>query len=403
MMRRAAIHAQLDAAAAESRVTVICGLPCVGRSTLLREWSARHPEARICQDLSELNGGGGLLIFDHVDTVHADHFIAGFRNLETKESPTRLFVAPLDLEAVAKIRLALAGKARLIEVAPLQPFEVAKTTQVLLHAAGPDLNASITPVSNNVAPIGPDRHWLRGGFPESLFADSDAGSQRWRRDMMKTLLERDYTHWQVPQSYRIQDALRYLANRNSDEFDSNVSGIGKLAEFKSAVHVLEKLGLVRRLFNFPAGSNESLTRKPKLYVRDTGILHAMLDIETAELLRADKDVGASFESYAIEALILAAGEGCSAQFYRAESSNGADEIDLILNFPAQNNRIVAIECKTKAGRPPESGFFHGCEVVKASEKFVVHAGQTPDLNGQVHRLDLNSAIKRVATIASGLE
>ena len=221
--------------------------------------------------------------------------------------------------------------------------------------------------------------------------------------MIKTLLERDYTHWKVPQSYRIQDALCYLANRNSDEFDSNPLGIGKLAEFKSAVHVLEKLGLVRRLFNFPAGSNESLTRKPKLYVRDTGILHAMLGIETAEQLRSHKNAGASFESYAIEALILAAGEGCSAQFYRADGSNGADEIDLVLNFPGQNNRVVAIECKVGADRPPRRGFFPGYEVVKASEKFVVHAGQTPDRNGAVHRLDLNSAIKRVATIASGLK
>lgn len=117
-------------------------------------------------------------------------------------------------------------------------------------------------------------------------------------------------------------------------------------------------------------------------------------------LRKHEQVGASFESYAIEALILAGGERCRAQFYRAKGEKGEDEIDLVLSFLGQTDSAIAIEFKIGTDERPKRGFYAGCEVIKPSDRFVVHSGQDSHVDRDgLERLDLIAAVKRVTDIA----
>lgn len=401
MNRRAAFHAQVTTAASRRGVTLVTGLPRVGRTTLLDEWLRGHPEARKCHKVSEIGGGGRIFVLDHVDEHTVDELAELARKLEAETNPAHLFVLPIDLKTSARIQQKLTGMIETIHLAPIQPLDAMEMTSPSSQEESPDLGALITSIPTNAAPIEPDRHWLRGGLPESLYADSDSSSLGWRlKRLIKGLVELDYSEWGVPRYYRFSDVLLYLANQNSGEFDDNVIPFGSRAEFKAAVHVLERVGLVRRLFNFPAESNVSLGKKQKIYVRDTGILHAMLGIETVARLRKHEHVGASFESYAIEALIQAGGERCRAQFYRAKGDRGEDEIDLVLSFFGHPHAAAAIEIKVGTDERPKRGFYTGCEVINPLDRFVVHSGQASrvDRDG-LERLDLISAIKRVTEIA----
>jgi hypothetical protein len=110
-------------------------------------------------------------------------------------------------------------------------------------------------------------------------------------------------------------------------------------------------------------------------------------------------IGGSFESYASESLILAGADRCGAQFYREKGREGEDEIDLILNFPSQGGRLVAIEFKVGTNQSAKKGFYSACAALNVRDRFVVHSGDEPYLGNPVDRLDLKTAIAHVAGIA----
>lgn len=104
MNRRAAFHEQVTAAASRGGVTLVTGLPRVGRTTLLDEWLRDHPEARECHEISEISGGGRTFILDHVDESAADEIAKVARSLEAANNPAQLFVLPIDLKTGARIQ-----------------------------------------------------------------------------------------------------------------------------------------------------------------------------------------------------------------------------------------------------------------------------------------------------------
>jgi len=401
MTRRASALKQLDAAVEQSGVTVVRGLPRVGRSSFLAEWQSRHTNAKRCETIDDVKVEPGVFVLDHVDLSSADAIIAITRAAEEARLRTRLVIAPNDLATAEYLRTKLPGVVGAIEITPLRVEEVAAEAWTQFAATGPVDAVPTASMPINQEAIDPNRHWLRGGFPESLEAESDERSLAWRRAMLDGVLARDYTEWNVERAFPLADVLRWLANQNGSELDENGCSFAKRQELKSAVYVLERLGLVRRLPNFPAGSNSSMAKKQKVFVRDTGVLHALLGIETSTQLRSHSGIGESFESYATEALILAADGRCGAQFYREKGREGDDEIDLVLDFPSQNGRLVAIEFKVGQERKAEKGFHNGCAAlgVKDQDRFVVHSGDRPMLNQPVPRLDLKSAIERIAGIA----
>jgi predicted AAA+ superfamily ATPase len=136
------------------------------------------------------------------------------------------------------------------------------------------------------------------------------------------------------------------------------------------IDLLSDLLLVRRLSPFHANIGKRLVKSPKVYVRDSGLVHALLDIGDYNMLAGHPIRGMSWEGFVIENLINVAPYRTLPSFYR--TSAGA-EIDLILEFP--NGHIWAIEIKSSLTGKPSKGFYHAIEDIKPDKCFVVCAGE----------------------------
>lgn len=218
-----------------------------------------------------------------------------------------------------------------------------------------------------------DDLWVRGGFPESLLAANATWSLRWRQDFIRTYLERD-----IPQfGPRIAaETLRrfwgMLAHHqggllNTAQFARNLGVDAKTAA--SYLDLLVDLLLVRRLPPWHANLGKRLVKSPKVYVRDSGLVHALLNIPDKETLLAHPVVGQSWECFVIENLITSAPDGVQAYFYR---SNGGAEIDLLLAWP--DGTLWAIEIKRSLTPKLERGFHAACTDLNPTRKFVVYPG-----------------------------
>lgn len=242
----------------------------------------------------------------------------------------------------------LAGRVRYIEMPPLQLTEV----------GADQLNAL----------------WLRGGFPDSFMASSDQASMDWRLDFLRTYLERDIPALgpRIPAATlrRFWTMLAHvqggLLNAAALAEGLGVSGqtIGRYLD------LLVDLMLVRRLQPWHENVGKRLVKSPKVYVRDSGVVHALLSIGTIEGLLGHPVVGGSWEGFCIEALLAAAPTGTEPFFYR--TSAGA-ELDLVLRLPGGD--IWAVEIKRTTAPKVSRGFYVGAEDIKASRKLLIYAGE----------------------------
>lgn len=215
--------------------------------------------------------------------------------------------------------------------------------------------------------------WVRGGFPDSFLAVDDDLSLRWRQDFIRTYLERD-----VPQlGPRIPaETLRrfwvMLAHLQGGLLNAASLARSLGVDAKTIAKYLDlmvDLLLVRRLPPWHKNTGKRLVKSPKVYVRDTGITHALLGLRDKEELIGHPVVGASWEAYVIENLVNVAPEGTESGFYR--TSAGA-EIDLLLMLPG--NRVCAVEIKRSLNPKPAKGYFNACDDLKPDYMFVVYPG-----------------------------
>jgi predicted AAA+ superfamily ATPase len=218
-----------------------------------------------------------------------------------------------------------------------------------------------------------DALWLRGGFPESLTAPSNARSLRWRQNFIRSYLERD-----IPQfGPRIAaDTLRrfwtMLAHHQSGllnvaQLARNIGVDAKTAQ--SYIDLLCDLLLVRRLPSWHANISKRMVKSPKVYVRDSGLVHALLDIETKESLLSHMVLGASWEGFVIENLLSCAPANVQGYFYR---TSGGAEVDLLLVWPSGD--IWAIEVKRSLSPKVERGFHAACDDLLPTRKVVIYPG-----------------------------
>jgi len=377
-------------------------LPRVGRSALVSRWAEARSDTAVRTFTVGDKQIAPILIYDHFASVDVAEFVARFRAAEptTTALPIRFVIVPTDLDASERLRSELCGSILPLHIDPLQLDDALAEHSILPLAGGPHAELTATASPTNAPAYDLDRHWLRGGLPESLAADSDRDSFAWRRALLIALLERDYSRWELPRASPLPEILRWVANQNSGELDDTACPVATRKELRSALHVFDRLGITRGLANFPAGSTSSLSKKRKYYVRDSGLLHATLGIETITQLREHGSFGNSWEGYAVEALIRAAGNRCTSQFYRENINNLTDEIDLVLDFRPHSTRIFAIECKANPNRRVKAGFYRACGVIGATERFLVHSGPTTVLGDDIDSLDLGSALRRVAEFAA---
>lgn len=398
-MSRRQARAWLDTIVEQSRITVLHGLPRVGRSALLTAWYDDQVGVQRVRAHDIAACSAPLQVLDHLGGTDVALFVDAFRKIEASRR-TKYVIAPLDLAATRRLQEELPGNVQIVDLDPLQRHEVLADELEIAQPVAAETERISSPTASNRPVFDLEQHWLRGGLPESLEADSDLASLRWRLQMIDALLLRDYSRWGISPGIRIRDFLTWVAGQNGGEFDLDNPPIGKRADARAALTVLERLGVIRQLRNYPLRSPASLARKPKVHVRDSGLLHAVLGIETIDQLRRHSLMGESWEGYAIETLIHAADRPETAQFYREPGPYGADEIDLVFDFRQRNGSLVAVECKTSPGTPPRPGFYRAMTAIGATEGFVVHSGRDAEPNLKTPRFDLASARARIVELAS---
>jgi uncharacterized protein len=242
-----------------------------------------------------------------------------------------------------------------------------------------------------VPPEDINRLWVRGGFPDSFLAASDRASQRWRQDFIRTYLERDIPLLgpRIP-AETLRRFWTMLAHHqssllNAADFARALGVDGKTVA--SYLDLLVDLLLVRRLEPWHANMGKRLVKSPRIYVRDSGLVHTLLGLGTLDDILGHPVAGASWESFVIETLLAAAPQGTQANFYRTAA--GA-EIDLLLTLPGQ--RVWAIEIKRSLSPKPERGFYQACEDLQPARRIVVYPGnETFPLKDDVTVMPLKAA------------
>ena len=219
-----------------------------------------------------------------------------------------------------------------------------------------------------------NRLWLRGGFPESYLATSDAKSLQWRRSFIRSYLERDVglfaPRLSTPELRRL---WTMLAHQQCEQLNmaalSRSLGIDQKT-VKHYISLLSDLLLVRQLPAWHSNLGKRLVKTPKTYIRDSGLAHSLLEIPSLDSLWSHPVVGGSWEAFVVETITNRLGAGAQVFFYR--TSAGA-EIDLLIEWPHQD--LWAIEVKRSITPKLSKGFYLACEDLKPSRKLVVTPGQ----------------------------
>ncbi|MGQ0567253.1 MAG: ATP-binding protein [Gemmobacter sp.] len=253
-------------------------------------------------------------------------------------------------------------------------------SNVLLHQSAESLAGRVRYIEMPpllLDEVGEDRLndlWLRGGFPDSFQAESDRSSMTWREDSLRTYLERDIPALgpRIPAATlrrfwtMLAHAQGGLLNAAALAEGLGVSGqtVGRYLD------LLVDLMLVRRLQPWRENAGKRVVKSPKVFVRDSGLVHALLGLGSLESVLGHPVVGGSWEGFSIETLIAAAPAGTEHFFYRTAA--GA-ELDLVLRLPG--NAIWAIEIKRTTTPKVSRGFHLSVDDIKADRKILVYAGE----------------------------
>jgi len=354
---------QLAAALNRAPAVVLTGPRQVGKTTLARdvgdEYKAIYLDLERPADLAKIQDfdqfckayPDQMIILDEVQ--RAPEIFAPLRSIiderrrEGKRTGQFLLLGSASLDLLKQSSESLAGRIAQLELQPLTGSEV-----------GPD----------NILTL-----WSRGGFPESYLARNDADSLAWRNDFIRSYLERD-----SPQlgpriaSETLRRIWIMLAHNQSQTLNAALLARGldlSGATIGRYLDLMVDLLLVRRLQPWSSNQGKRMVKSPKIYIRDSGICHALLGIETLNALMGHPVVGGSWEGFIVEAIFAHKSPSTQAGFYR--TSAGA-EVDLVLSTSA--GELWAIEIKLTSAPKVTKGFHLACEDLKPARKIIIHGG-----------------------------
>jgi uncharacterized protein len=388
MMLERTLQTELTNLLQESPSVVIMGPRQVGKTTLALNVAVQIPcvyldlenrlDAAKAENITTFyaENRDKLIVLDEVQRcpqIFAE--IRGIIDQERrngKKAGLFLFLGSASMELLQQSEESLAGRIAHIELHGINAMEYA--------ANSPD-------ATNNL--------WLRGGFPDSLLATTEKQSLRWRRDFIRAYVERDIPQLgpRIP-AQTLERLWTMLAHSQGTVLNASqlarsldVSGV----TVSRYLDLMEDLLLVRRLQPWAADSNKRLVRAPKVYVRDSGLVHALLNLSSYNDLVGHPVVGGSWEGFVIEQL-LAVVRGNSLPYYY-KTAAGA-EISLILEFAG--GARWAIEVKRSPAPSLSKGFHIACQDIAADEKFVVYGGaDTFSMWGGVTAISLIQMMQRI--------
>ena len=239
--------------------------------------------------------------------------------------------------------------------------------------AGRIVYEEMVPVLSKEYPQDLDRLWLSGGFPDSLLAKSTDQGLMWRKAFITTYLERDIPFFspRIP-STTMRRLWTMLAHLQGSTLNASriASSLGVSNQTVSRyIDLLVDLFLIRKLQPWYANTGKRITKSPKTYVRDSGILHALLNIENKDALLSHPVVGSSWEGFVIENIAGVIPKEAELFFYR---TSGGAEIDLLIRYA--DGYTYAVEIKKSSVPQLERGFYEACEDIKPNEKYIIYQG-----------------------------
>jgi uncharacterized protein len=287
-----------------------------------------------------------------------------------KENGRFLLLGSAAMDLLRQSGESLAGRISYLELGPFDALEVEPSTIETL--------------------------WVRGGFPRSFLADDDALSIEWRRNFIRTYLERDVPQFgsRIP-AETLRRFWTMLAHNQAQMLNAANLARALGVDGKTIAGYLDLLVdllLVRRLPAWHHNAGKRLVKSPKVYVRDSGIAHALLGIRDKEALLSHPIIGQTWESFVIETLIAVAPDGTEAHYYRTSNGN---EIDLVLTLPS--GKLWAVKIKRSSAPKVERGFHSACADLKPNKQFVVYPGE------ERFSLDHESDAIGVFTLAKALQ
>lgn len=364
----------------------------VGKTTLAREIAAERGDGAIYLDLESpadrnrlsdpeaylASQAAKLVVLDEIH--RAPEIFAILRGqIDSRRRSGRagghfLILGSASLDLLQQASESLAGRMVHLEMRPIQPQE---------------LNATAGGAVETL--------WQRGGFPPSLLAADDEGSLIWRQAFIRSYLERDIPQFgiRVP-AQTLERFWTMLAHCQGGLLNAQRLAQSLDKNWHSVMHYLDlmcDLLLVRRLPPWARNAGKRLVKSPKVYVRDSGLLHALLGLGSLHAVLGHPVAGPSWEGFVIEALIAAAPTATRAFFYRTQA--GA-EADLVLEFTADQR--WAIEIKKSSAPTLGKGFAIASADLAAQRRIVVHQGdESYPMRGGVEALTLRDAIEAVRT------
>ncbi|MDF1521305.1 MAG: ATP-binding protein [Trueperaceae bacterium] len=344
-------------------VVALLGPRRVGKTTLALEVARSWPGEVVVLDLERPSHAArlrdpelylhahrdALVVLDEVQRV--PELLSSLPALvAAQRGPGRLLlVGPASLELLPGASDHLAGRIPTLELGPLSLAEVGATAE---HV---------------------HRLWSRGGFPGSFLAATDADSLDWRRAYVRSFVERDLPGLglKLPPE-RMRRFWTMVAHRHGQPWNASDLARGLAVAPPTAgwyADLFVDASLVRRLEPLRANVTKRLVKSPKLYVRDSGLLHALLDVPDWDALQGHPIAGLSWEGFVVEEL-LATRPDADAAFYR--TATGV-ELDLVLR---EGGATTAFAVEYGSPRSRTRGFWRAVADVRPDRTFVVHSGES---------------------------
>jgi uncharacterized protein len=358
LIDRKSYRQQIQESLAQFRVTALLGPRQCGKTTLARAFAAA-PEA--CFDLEDpldlarleaprqtLSKLTGLVVIDEIQR-RPDLFQLLRVLADRPGVPARfLILGSASPDLVKGVSESLAGRVGFVDLSGFDGAEVG-----FQHL---------------------DKLWVRGGFPESYLSGSDAASFHWRQQFVRTFLSRD-----IPQlgitipSEQLRRFWLMLAHYHGQTWNASEIAGSLGINYKTAQHYLDILTgafMIRPLAPWTENLGKRLRKAPKIYLRDSGLFHALQNIRSLRELQAHPKLGASWEGLALEHVLRVLRVQPGEAFYW--STHGGAELDLLL---VRGGQRLGFEFKYADGPRPTKSMRGALEDLKLERLFVLYPGE----------------------------
>jgi uncharacterized protein len=361
-----ALLATADEQLAFMPAVALLGPRQVGKTTLARTISANYPGAifldlQRAADREKLTGGSGylqanrdkLIVLDEVQYV--PEIFAELRpEIDAARTPGRfLLLGSASGKLLRQSSESLAGRVSYLELTPLQLREV------------------VAPADDAISTLHTlQKLWLRGGFPVSFTAPTDALSYTWRTDFISTFLNRDIQEFgvNVPAEtlHRFWRMTAHLHGQlfNASAIAASLGGISHTTVSRYLDALVDTM-MLRRLEPHFVNIGKRLVKSPKVYIRDCGLLHALLNVPDIDTLIGHPVAGYSWEGLMVEQIISQCPKGADISFYRTAA--GA-ELDVVVTL---GQKKYGFEIKLSSAPKVTKGFWQACKDIGVNHAFIV--------------------------------